>query len=286
MSPEESPAHRAGHRHRTRRLRPPRLKGLSINKLLPNMLTMLNLASGMTGIRFAMEGKWQEAVIAIAVAALFDMLDGRIARMLNAQSKFGEELDSLSDVVSFGVAPAMILYLWSLDDARTVGWMAALLMGICAALRLARFNTMLGAAAEKPPFAYNYFTGVPAPAGAFLALLPLIATLEVGAGWLDSPWIVVPWTVGVAGLMISAIPTFSMKGLRIPQRYVVFVLLGVGATAAALVSAPWATLSVVGLVYIVSIPFSARRYRVLAEAAAKLQDDTGRDDDKVETPAG
>ncbi|MFV3131074.1 CDP-diacylglycerol--serine O-phosphatidyltransferase [Niveispirillum sp. KHB5.9] len=274
MPVEENPqASRAGHRHRVRRrLRPPRLKGLSLNNMLPNMLTMLNLASGMTGIRFAMEGKYQEAVIAIAVGALFDMLDGRIARMLNAQSKFGEELDSLSDVVSFGVAPAMILYLWSLDDARTIGWIAALLMGVCAALRLARFNTMLGAAAEKPPFAYNYFTGVPAPAGAFLALLPLIATLEVGPGWFDSPWIVVPWTVGVAGLMISAIPTFSMKGLRIPQRYVVFVLLGVGATAAALVSAPWATLSVVGLAYIASIPFSARRYNVLAEEAAKLQE--------------
>ncbi len=258
-------------RLRPKRLRPPRLSGLSINRLLPNMLTMLNLASGMTGIRFAMEGKWQEAVLAIAVGAVFDLLDGRIARMLNAQSKFGEELDSLSDVVSFGVAPAMILYLWSLDDARTFGWMAALVMGVCAALRLARFNTMLGAAAEKPPFAYNYFTGVPAPAGAFLALLPLIATLEVGEGWFDSPILVVPWTVGVAGLMISAIPTFSLKGLRIPQRYVVFLLLGVGMTAAALVSAPWATLTVVGLVYLASIPFSARRYRALAMEAARLK---------------
>ncbi|WP_029013042.1 CDP-diacylglycerol--serine O-phosphatidyltransferase [Niveispirillum irakense] len=257
-------------RVRSRRLRPPRLRGLSINHLLPNMLTMLNLASGMTGIRFAMEGQWKQAVLAIAVAAVFDLLDGRIARMLNAQSKFGEELDSLSDVVSFGVAPAMILYLWTLSDANTIGWMAALLMGICAALRLARFNTMLGAAAEKPPFAYNYFTGVPAPAGAFLALLPLIATLEVGPGWVDSPWLVIPWTVGTAVLMISAVPTFSAKGLHVPQRYVVFVLLGVGLAAAALVSSPWATLAFVGLGYIATIPFSARRYRALAEEAARL----------------
>lgn len=266
-----SEAPRPAARLRQKRLRPPRLRGLSINRLLPNMLTMLNLASGMTGIRFAMEGKWKEAVLAIAVGALFDLLDGHFARMLNAQSKFGEELDSLSDVVSFGVAPAMILYLWSLDDARTFGWMAALVMGVCAALRLARFNTMLGAAAEKPPFAYNYFTGVPAPAGAFLALLPLIATLEVGEGWFDSPILVVPWTVGVAGLMISAIPTFSLKGLRIPQRYVVFLLLGVGMAAAALVSAPWATLTVVGLVYLISIPFSAKRYRQLSVEAARLK---------------
>lgn len=260
-------------RARARRLRPPRLRGLSINHLLPNMLTMLNLASGMTGIRFAVEGRWREAVIAIAVAAIFDLLDGRIARMLNAQSKFGEELDSLSDVVSFGVAPAMILYHWTLHDARTIGWMAALLMGVCAALRLARFNTMLGAAAEKPPFAYNYFTGVPAPAGAFLALLPLIATLEIGDGWIDTPWLVAPWTVAVALLMISAIPTFAAKGLRVPQRYVVFVLLGVGLVAAALASAPWATLTVLGIGYIASIPFSARRYRALAEEAGRLKEE-------------
>lgn len=260
-------------RARARRLRPPRLRGLSINHLLPNMLTMLNLASGMTGIRFAVEGRWREAVIAIAVAAIFDLLDGRIARMLNAQSKFGEELDSLSDVVSFGVAPAMILYHWTLHDARTIGWMAALLMGVCAALRLARFNTMLGAAAEKPPFAYNYFTGVPAPAGAFLALLPLIATLEIGGGWIDTPWLVAPWTIIVALLMISAIPTFAAKGLRVPQRYVVFVLLAVGLVAAALASAPWATLTVVGIGYIASIPFSARRYQALAAEAARLKEE-------------
>lgn len=270
--PAEINPPRAGHRQRTRRLRPPRLKGLSINNLLPNMLTMLNLASGMTAMRFAIDAHWKEAVLAIAAGALFDMLDGRIARMLNAQSKFGEELDSLADVVSFGVAPALILYLWTLHDARSIGWIVALVLGGCAALRLARFNTMLGAAAEKPPFAYNYFTGVPVPAGAFLALLPVIATLEVGPGIFDRPWIVVPWTLLVSGLMISAIPTFSMKGLRIPQRFVVFVLLGVGVTAAALVSAPWTTLSFVGLAYIVSIPFSARRYKLLEAEAARLQE--------------
>lgn len=254
------------------RLRPPRLNGLSINNLLPNMLTMLNLASGMTAMRFAIDSQWKEAVLAIAAGALFDMLDGRIARLLNAQSKFGEELDSLADVVSFGVAPALILYLWTLHDLRSIGWIVALMLGGCAALRLARFNTMLGGAAEKPAFAYNYFTGVPVPAGAFLALLPLIATLEAGPGWFDRPWIIVPWTLVVAGLMISAVPTFSMKGLRVPQRFVVFLLLGVGTVAASLVSAPWMTLAALGLAYIVSIPFSARRYKLLAAAAARLQE--------------
>ncbi|MFM2045684.1 MAG: CDP-diacylglycerol--serine O-phosphatidyltransferase [Pseudomonadota bacterium] len=260
-------------RRRQRRLRPPRLRGLTINKLLPNMLTLSALAAGMTGMRFALEGRFKEAVIAIAVAAVFDGLDGRIARLLNAQSKFGEELDSLSDVVSFGVAPAMILYLWSLGQAGTFGWIACLLLGVCAALRLARFNTMLGAAAEKPPWAYNYFTGVPAPAAAGLALLPLIATLEVGPGWFDSPWLVTPWAVFVSALMISAIPTFSMKGMRIPQRYVVFVLLGVGVLAAALVSAPWATLAVIALIYVGSLPFSSLQYAKLKRAATQLTED-------------
>lgn len=274
-------------RPRNRRLRPPRLGGLTLNKLLPNMLTMLALASGMTGMRFAIEGNFKAAVIAIAVAAVFDALDGRIARLLNAQSKFGEELDSLSDVVSFGVAPGMILYLWCLGQANTFGWIAALLLGVCAALRLARFNTMIGLAAEKPAFAFNYFTGVPAPAGAFLALLPLVATLEVGPGWFDTPWLVAPWAAGTAALMISALPTWSLKGLRIPQRFVVFVLLGVGILAAALVSAPWATLSLLGLAYLASIPFSVRRYRELSEEAAKLREPLdGKAEDDVGPEAG
>jgi len=250
--------------------RPPRLRGLTINKLLPNMLTLAALAAGMTGMRFAMEGHYPQAVTAIMVAALFDGLDGRIARMLNAQSKFGAELDSLSDVVSFGVAPAMILYLWTLHEAQTFGWVASLMLGVCAALRLARFNTMLGAAAEKPPWAYNYFTGVPAPAGAGLALLPLIATLELGPGWVDSPWLVVPWSIVVAGLMVSAIPTFSAKGLRIPTRYVVFVLLGVGVLAAALVSAPWATISILGLIYLSTLPLSSHQYGRLKREAERI----------------
>jgi CDP-diacylglycerol---serine O-phosphatidyltransferase len=253
-----------------RRLRPPRLNGTTINALLPNMLTVLNLAFGMTAIRFAIDGKWHEAVLAIAIAALFDALDGRIARMLNAQSKFGEELDSLSDIVSFGAAPALILYMWELNEARTIGWMTALLLVICAGLRLARFNTMLGAP-EKPAFAYHYFTGVPVPAGAFLALLPLILTLEFGPGWFDTPFIGVPWTLGVATLMISPIPTFSMKGIRVPQRHVIFVLLGVGGATAAFVNAPWASLSACGLFYVGSIPFSARRYARQAREAALAQ---------------
>lgn len=255
---------------RGRRVRPPRLRGLTVNKLLPNVLTLLALASGMTAMRFGLEGRFEPAVIAIVVAAIFDALDGRIARLLNAQSKFGEELDSLSDVVSFGVAPAMILYVWVLKDAGTFGWIAAVLLGICAALRLARFNTALGMAVEKPAWAYNYFTGVPAPAGAGLAILPLIATLELGTGIFDHSWLVVPWVVVIAALMVSALPTFSLKGLRIPPRYVVFVLIGVAAIAAGLVSAPWATLTVIGIAYLGSLPLSVKHYERLKDEAERL----------------
>lgn len=256
---------------RTRPLRPPRLGGLSINTLLPNMLTMLALAAGMTAMRFAIAHDFEAAVIAIVVAAVFDALDGRIARLLKGQSQFGAELDSLSDVVSFGVAPAITLYVWGLDQARSFGWIAALLLGVCAALRLARFNVSVGAAAEKPAWAYNYFTGVPAPAGAALALLPVIVSFEFGTELVRNPAFLVLWTVMVAALMISSLPTFSLKGQRIPQRYVPFVLLGVGGGAAALVAAPWATLSVLALIYLASLPFSIRQYARLQAEATRLQ---------------
>ena len=232
---------------------------------------MLALAAGMTAMRFAISHDFEAAVIAILVAAVFDALDGRIARLLKGQSQFGAELDSLSDVVSFGVAPAITLYVWGLDQARSFGWIAALLLGVCAALRLARFNVSLGAAAEKPAWAYNYFTGVPAPAGAGLALLPIFITFEIGTDVVRNPVFLVVWTVMVAALMISSLPTFSLKGQRIPQRYVPFVLLGVGGGAAALVAAPWATLSVIALLYLASLPFSIRQYARLKAEATRLQ---------------
>jgi CDP-diacylglycerol--serine O-phosphatidyltransferase len=175
-------------------------------------------------------------------------------------------------VVSFGVAPAVTLYVWGLDQARSFGWIAALLLGVCAALRLARFNVSLGAAAEKPAWAYNYFTGVPAPAGAGLAILPIIASFEAGPAFLHNPAFLVIWTIMVAALMISALPTFSLKGQRIPQRLVPFVLLGVGGGAAALVAAPWMTLSVIGVLYLVSLPFSIRQFGRLKAEAARLQE--------------
>ena len=138
--------------------RPPRIPGLSINKLIPNILTMLALCAGLTSIRFAVHGMWKEAVIATVLAAILDGLDGRVARLLQGTSKFGAELDSLSDFVSFGVAPAMVLYFWVMREAGGFGWALVLLFSVCCALRLARFNTMIGEP-DLPPYAYNFFTG-------------------------------------------------------------------------------------------------------------------------------
>jgi CDP-diacylglycerol--serine O-phosphatidyltransferase len=275
------------HRTLRRRLRPvnrpPRLRGLSINRLLPNVLTMLALCAGVTGLRFAIQGRFEAAVVSIMLAAVFDALDGRIARLLNGQSRFGEELDSLSDVVSFGVAPALILYLWVLAPAGPFGWVAVLALCVCAALRLARFNTKLGQG-DMPAYAYNYFTGVPAPAGAGLALLPLVLSFQTGPGLFTSPWLVGPWTFVVALLMVSQLPTFSMKGIRVPQTWVVPVLAGVGLIAAALVSAPWLTLSLIGIAYVVSLPFSFRQFRRLKAEARRLQDEL--DANAEELPEG
>ncbi len=256
----------------------PRLKGLSFNHLLPNVLTVLALCAGLTAIRFAIQGHWEPAVFAIIIAAALDALDGRIARMLNAQSKFGAELDSLSDAISFGVAPAIMLYLWALDGSGTFGWIAALAYAVCCALRLARFNSRLGAA-DLPPWAFNYFTGVPAPAGAGLVLLPMIVGFEAGTEWAGHPLVVVPWTLLIAGLMVSTLPTFSFKGMRVPQEYVVPGLAGVGLLAAALVTQPWWTLAFVGVAYMATIALSTRQFRKLQRAAALLQAPTPDDAD-------
>ncbi len=272
-------------KRRPRRVdRPPRLRGLSINRMLPNILTMLALCAGVTAMRFAIQGRFEAAVISIIIAAILDALDGRIARLLNGQSRFGEELDSLSDVVSFGVAPAMVLYLWTLSEVGTFGWIAVLALSVCAALRLARFNSKLGQN-DMPAFAYNYFTGVPAPAGAGLALLPLVLSFELGPDVLGSAWIVVPWTLVVALLMVSWLPTFSGKGVRIPQKYVVPILACVGLLAAALVGAPWLTLGAIGLAYVASFPFSYRQFNRLKAEAARLQAQIVAKDEGADAPS-
>jgi len=257
---------------RTRVIRPPRIPGLSINRLIPNILTLLALCAGLTSIRYGLLGMWKEGVVAIVLAGILDGLDGRVARLLQGTSKFGAELDSLSDFVSFGVAPAMLLYLWTMQSAGGLGWAVVLLYTVCAGLRLARFNSMLGQP-DLPPYAYNFFTGVPAPAAAGVVLVPMVASFEFGRGFFDRPALVSVFLLGVAFLMVSTIPTFSFKKVRIPTNWVLPMLLIIGALAAFLVTEPWLTLVVVGIVYIGLIPVSIRSFRRLKAQAERAEPD-------------
>lgn len=238
-----------------------RLKGISLNILIPNLITVLALCAGMTGVRFALQEKWEFAAGAIAIAAVLDALDGRMARLLKASSKFGAELDSLSDFISFGVAPAIILFIWAAEGQgmEGLGWMAALFYATCMGLRLARFNTMLEEE-DQPPFAPNFFTGVPAPAAAGMALLPLMLSFQIDADILSHPLLVAVWSISVGLLMVSKIPTFSFKRAKIPNKYVLSILIVAGLIIASVASDPWPTIAGVVLIYTISIPFSAQSY--------------------------
>jgi CDP-diacylglycerol---serine O-phosphatidyltransferase len=254
---------------RPRRIRVRPITSLSLNRLIPNILTLLALCAGMTAIRLALTGKYQSAAAAIIIAGVLDGIDGRIARLLKVTSPFGAQLDSLSDFVSFGVAPAVLLYLWTMSQLASLGWALVLLFGVCCALRLARFNTQLGA--ELPPYAYNFFTGVPAPAGAGLVMIPMFVTFEFELTFFRSPYLNGLVLAGVAALMVSRIPTFSFKRFRVPAEWVLPMLLVIGGLAAFLTTEPWGTLLVIGVLYLGSIPVSIRSYRKLREAAEELR---------------
>ncbi len=248
----------------------PRLKGEPINRLIPNILTVLALCSGMTSIFFAMQNRFEWAVLCLVLAGIFDGLDGRMARMLGGTSKFGAELDSLSDFCAFGVAPAIMMHYWSLHFAAGAGWSVCLLYTTCCALRLARFNTAIGNP-DLPPYAYRYFQGVPAPAGAGLAVLPMIVEFQMGYGVLDRPVVTGPWLFLVAILMISRIPTWSLKAIKIPREYVMAVFVALAVMTALLASYPWVVLGIIGLLYLGSIPVSMRNYRFLKREAERMQ---------------
>ncbi len=246
---------------------------LPVLHFVPNMFTILGLCAGMTGMRFAFDGRWQMAVAFIIAAAIFDGLDGRSARLLKMTSKLGEQLDSLADFISFGVAPAVILYLWVLNDVRGFGWAIALVFATCSALRLARFNAELEAP-ERPAWALHFFTGVPAPAAAGLALLPITASFVIGPDiarhWLVSAVVLLL----VAFLMVSRVPTFSVKRLRVkPTLVIPSLILGVFVTVM-LITEVWLMLTLIGLVYFGSIPVSwvmATRMERAAAAATPVE---------------
>jgi CDP-diacylglycerol--serine O-phosphatidyltransferase len=240
-----------------------RFKQVPIRFLLPNLVTLLALCSGVTAIRLGVEGRFEMAVSFVIVAIVLDAVDGRLARFLKGTSRFGAELDSLADFVNFGVAPAMLIYLWSLNGLKSLGWVAALILAICCALRLARFNVAIDDP-DKPAWMMNFFTGAPAPAGAGLAMAPMyLGFLGLVDDGHDIRWLVLPYIVAVALLMVSRVPTFSGKtlGSRV-RRDLVMPILGIAAIAAiCLITFPWEMLTTLVAVYIALIPFGIRSYR-------------------------
>ncbi|MGU3493208.1 CDP-diacylglycerol--serine O-phosphatidyltransferase [Xanthobacteraceae bacterium A53D] len=244
--------------------RPRRFTRIPLRLLLPNMVTLLALCSGLTAVRMAIEDRMELALAAIVFAALLDGVDGRLARALKGTSRFGAELDSLADFVNFGCVPALVLFLWGLDEAGSIGWIACLIFAICAALRLARFNVMLDDP-DRPPFAGDFFTGIPAPAGAICVLLPVYLELLGTPHSAGSAPLALIYTLAIGVLMISKVPAWSGKtlGKRIRRDMVLplFVLFAV--FAGLLASYPWLVLATCSIAYLASLPLSALRYRKL-----------------------
>lgn len=248
-----------------------RFRAIPVRVLVPNVITLLALCAGLTGIRMAVEGKLEYALAAIVFAAALDGVDGRIARLIKGTSRFGAELDSLADFVNFGVAPALILYFWGLHELQTVGWIAVLVFAICSCLRLARFNVAIDDP-NKPAFAANFFTGVPAPAGAITVLLPIyLSLLGVPRAPMAMP-LTLLYTLAIAFLMVSRVPVFSGKklGTRVPREAVLPVIVLVVLFVALLIGYPWWVLTIGTLFYLSALPFGVLSYRRLErEEAAK-----------------
>lgn len=234
-----------------------RLRDIPLRKIFPNLLTLFAICSGLTSIRFAIEGRMEFAIAAIILAAFLDGIDGRVARFLKSTSRFGAEMDSLADFVNFGVAPAMILYFTQLSEIHSIGWIAALLYAICACLRLARFNVMLDTP-NAPKWQNKYFTGVPAPAAAMVVLIPIYAALLGMELTQVITWIVAAYTVGIGLLMVSNLPTFSGKDFTksIRRDLVLPLMILAVALAGMLFTYPWWTLLAISIGYLALIPFS------------------------------
>jgi CDP-diacylglycerol--serine O-phosphatidyltransferase len=247
-----------------------RFRAIPVRILVPNLITLLALCAGLTAIRFAVEGKLEWSLGAIVFAAVLDGIDGRVARLLKGTSRFGAELDSLADFVNFGVAPALILYFWTLHELKSAGWIAALVFAIAAGLRLARFNVMIDDP-NRPAWAGNFFVGMPAPMGAITVLLP------VYMHFLDVPQVVIipqvtfVYTLAIGFLMVSRLPVYSGKrlGTRVPPDLVLIVFIGVVLFFALLISYPWEVLTIGTIVYLASLPFGVLSYREHARRDAQ-----------------
>lgn len=241
--------------------RGPRLREIPIRLVVPNLITILAICAGLTGIRLAFEGRYELAVAMVLVAAFLDGIDGRVARLMKATSKFGAQMDSLADIVNFGVAPALVVYVYALDAARSLGWIAALIYTIAAGLRLARFNVM-SERENRAPWQSEYFVGVPAPAGAMLVLLPVYLgflglTTDRTFAFLSSGY-----TVLIAFLLISRLPVWSGKSeSRMRRDLVLPAMLGVVIYVALLMSFTWEVMVFTVCAYLISLPFGARKWK-------------------------
>ena len=236
-------------------------RGIPLRAVIPNAVTALALCVGLSGVRFAIAGDWDRAVIAIVIAGILDGMDGRIARALKGQSRFGAELDSLSDVIAFGVSPAIILHLWVLQYWPRIGWLFALAYAVCMALRLARFNARIDVE-EQPHKSAGFLTGVPAPVGAGLLMLPIILWLASDREWewLRDYRIAAAWAALIAFLAISSLATFSWGSIRLRRNVRFEAIVIIALIGAAIVTAPWETLSVFALLYLLVIPMSVVSY--------------------------
>jgi len=261
-----------GRRPKLPRLRRRRFRRIPVRVLVPNVVTLLALCAGLTAIRMAFENRYTLALAAIVFAAILDAVDGRLARLLKGTSRFGAELDSLSDFVNFGVAPPLVLYFWGLHDLKSAGWIAALVFAICAGLRLARFNVMLDDP-DRPAWASNFFVGMPAPAGAITVLLPIYASF---LGLPRSSLLIfftLLYTLGIAWLMVSRLPVFSGKrvGTRVPPDLVGPVIVVVVLFFALLFAYPWEILTAGTLAYLAALPFGWLSYRGYERRAAETR---------------
>lgn len=249
---------------------------ISLVRIVPSLITLMALIAGVTSVQKSVAGEYDAAIMMLLAAALFDVLDGAVARVLKAQSEFGAQLDSLSDFLAFGVAPAILLHEWTMIDAGKMGWIASVVFPVAAALRLARFNVAAKDSTEQPVWKKRYFTGVPTPSGAILSLLPVyiwllspdtFSTLKVA-----TPLIPL-WTICVAALMVSRIPTISLKYMKLPDRMAVPLMAAIGLFVAAMIHAPWVTLTLVSTAYLVSIPLSLAHYRKLERQYEEKNED-------------
>ena len=233
--------------------------GIPLRALAPNAVTALALCTGLSGAWFAMQGRWENAVAAIVIAGVLDAMDGRIARMLKGESRFGAELDSLSDVIAFGGTPALIMYMWVMQDMPRFGWTISVFFVLCAALRLARFNAQIDTE-NQPHKSAGFNTGVPSPSGAAMALLPMMIWFETGADWVRDYRFLAPWLLLCALLMISNVATYSWSSIKVRRSLRFMALAVLSLFTAPLVAAPWVALIGVGFIYIALLPLSVMSY--------------------------